>query len=115
RYGDYKEESGRRLADELLALSTPPTALFVCNGLMTIGALETISTRKLHMPRQIALIGFDELPLAAVFNPPLTVVRQPAYEVGKCAAEFLLKRIKDPTRPAMHLKLLPNLIIRKSC
>ncbi len=66
RFGDYKEESGRKLADELLSLPAAPTALFVCNGLMTIGALETIYARGLRIPRQIALIGFDEFPLSAV-------------------------------------------------
>ena len=82
---------------------------------MTIGALEAIAARGLRIPKQIAIVGFDELPLAGVFNPPLTVVRQPAYEVGKSAAELLLKRIEEPDRPPTSLKLLPNLIVRKSC
>ncbi len=115
RFGDYKEESGRRLAAELLDLTDPPTALFVCNGLMTAGALEEIAARELKIPKQIAIVGFDELPLASVFNPPLTVVSQPAYEVGKCAAELLLKRIEESQRPPTSLKLLPKLIVRKSC
>jgi LacI family transcriptional regulator len=114
RFGDYKQDSGQLRAHELLALADPPTALFVCNGLMNAGALEAIASRGLKVPRQIALVGFDELPLASVFNPPLTVVRQPAYEVGKCAAELLLKRIEDPSRPATSLRLLPELIVRKS-
>ncbi len=115
RFGDFKQESGRRLAEELLALAEPPTALFVCNGLMMIGTLDTIYARGLRIPKQIALVGYDELPLAAVFSPPLTLVRQPAYEVGKCAAELLLKRMDDPKRPATSLRLLPSLVIRKSC
>jgi LacI family transcriptional regulator/LacI family repressor for deo operon, udp, cdd, tsx, nupC, and nupG len=115
RFGDYKQESGQKLTTELLELSDPPTALFVCNGLMTVGALEIIYARGLRIPKQIAIVGFDELPLAGAFTPPLTVVRQPAYEVGKCAAELLLKRLDDPKRPATSLRLLPELIIRKSC
>ena len=115
RFGDFKQQSGQVLAHELLTLSDPPTALFVCNGLMMAGALEAIAEHGLKIPRQIAIVGFDELTLADVFNPPLTVVRQPAYEVGKCAAELLLKRIEDPKRPASSLKLLPELIVRKSC
>lgn len=115
RHGDFKQESGQILARELLSLPDPPTALFVCNGLMTIGALEAIAGLGLRIPRQIAIVGYDELPLAAVFNPPLTMVRQPAYEVGRSAAELLLKRIEDEKRPPTSLKLLPELIIRKSC
>lgn len=115
RYGDYKQGSGQKLTEEMLNLPEPPTALFVCNGLMTTGALETIHQRGLKIPKQIAIVGFDEMPLAAVFNPPLTVVRQPAYEVGKSAAELLLKRLDDPKRPATSLRLLPTLMMRKSC
>ncbi len=115
RFGDFKQESGQTLAHELLSLSDPPSALFACNGLMTAGALEAISARGLRIPKQIAIVGFDELPLSSVFNPPLTVVRQPAYEVGKYAAELLLKRIEDGKRPATSLKLMPELIVRKSC
>jgi len=115
RFGDYKQESGRTLALELLTLTSPPSALFVCNNLMTIGALETICARQLRIPDQIGLISFDDLPLAAVFNPPLTVVRQPAYDVGRSAAELLFKRIEDPKRPATSLKLSPELVIRGSC
>jgi LacI family transcriptional regulator/LacI family repressor for deo operon, udp, cdd, tsx, nupC, and nupG len=115
RLGDFKQESGRTMAHELLSLSDPPTALFVCNGLMTAGALEAIAVRGLKIPKQVAIVGFDDLPLAAVLNPPLTVVHQPAYEVGKCAAELLLKRIDDGSRPATNLKLMPELIVRKSC
>ena len=115
RFGDFKQESGQTLAHELLSLDDPPTALFACNGLMTAGALEAIAARGLRIPKQIAIVGFDELPLSSVFNPPLTVVRQPAYEVGKYAAELLLKRIEDAKRPATSLKLMPELIIRKSC
>lgn len=115
RSGDFKQASGRALADELLGLPTPPTALFVLNNLMAVGALEAIHKRGLKIPKEIALIGFDDLPWAEALDPPLTVVRQPAYEVGQSAAELLLKRLGDPKRPETHLKLRPQLIIRSSC
>ena len=115
RFGDFKQPSGRTIAHDLLGLAKPPTALFACNGLMMAGALEAIAERGLKIPKQIGIVGFDDLPLADVFNPPLTIVRQPAYEVGRSAAELLLKRIEDSTRPATSLRLLPELIVRKSC
>ncbi|MCR6630370.1 MAG: LacI family transcriptional regulator [Magnetospirillum sp.] len=115
RYGDYKQPSGRDIAAELLSLAKPPTALFACNNLMLIGAIETIFARKLKIPQQVALIGYDDLPLAAVFDPPLTVVQQPAYEVGQRAAELLFKRLEDPGAPAGSLQLAPKLIARGSC
>lgn len=115
RIGDYKQASGQVLTEELLALPTPPTALFAANNLMAVGALEAIHERRLKIPGEIALIGFDDLPWADALDPPLTVVRQPAYEVGRAAVELLLKRLGDPKRPETHLKLLPKLIIRGSC
>jgi len=114
RFGDYKQSSGYRLTNELLDLAQPPTALFVCNNLMTIGALEAIHARRLRIPKDIGLLSYDDLPLAAVFNPPLSVVRQPAYEVGKGAAELLFKRLDQPRGPATRLRLRSTLIIRKS-
>jgi LacI family transcriptional regulator/LacI family repressor for deo operon, udp, cdd, tsx, nupC, and nupG len=115
RFGDYKTESGRRLAEELLSEAEPPSALFVCNCLMLVGALGTIYEKGLRIPDQIAIIGFDELPLAGVFNPPLTVIRQPAYDVGKCAAELMIRRLDEPNRAPTSITLSPELIIRKSC
>lgn len=114
-FGDYKQESGSRLAANLLSVPQPPSALFVCNNLMLIGAIETIFQRKLEIPRQVAVIGYDDLPLAAVFDPPLTVVQQPAYEVGRQAAELLFKRLDNPKGETANVQLLPKLIIRSSC
>jgi LacI family transcriptional regulator len=113
-HGDYREESGRRLTEALLSRRSPPTALFVANNQMLIGAIETIAAHSLRIPRDIAVVGFDDLPLAAVFTPPLTIVRQPAYEVGRSAAELLLKRIEEPQRATVSIQLLPELVIRKS-
>jgi DNA-binding LacI/PurR family transcriptional regulator len=115
RIGDLRQASGKSLANELLSLGRRPTALFVVNNLMAVGALEAIHSRRLAIPGDVALIGFDDLPWADALNPPLTVVRQPSYEVGRQAAELLLRRLSDPKRPETHLKLMPTLVIRSSC
>ena len=115
RTGDYKQASGVALADELLTLPVPPTALFVANNLMAVGAIEAIHKRGLKIPSDVAIIGFDDLPWADVFDPPLSVVKQPAYEVGRAAAELLLKRLGNPKLPPARLRLRPRLILRKSC
>jgi LacI family transcriptional regulator/LacI family repressor for deo operon, udp, cdd, tsx, nupC, and nupG len=114
RAGDFKQESGRVLTNELLDLRKPPTALFVCNNLMTVGAIGALHQRGARIPGDVALIGFDDLPWAEALDPPLTVVRQPAYDVGRQAMELLLKRIMQPNRPAVTVRLLPELVIRKS-
>ena len=114
RAGDFKQESGRILANELLALRKPPTALFVVNNLMTVGALATIHQRGLRVPQDVAIVGFDDLPWAEALDPPLSVVRQPAYEVGRQAMELLLRRILEPNRLPVTVRLRPELVIRRS-
>lgn len=114
RAGDFKQESGRILTNELLDLRKPPTALFVCNNLMTVGALAALHQRGLRVPTDVAVVGFDDLPWAEALDPPLTVVRQPAYDVGRQAMELLLKRIMEPTRPPVTVRLRPELVIRRS-
>ena len=114
RAGDFRQESGRLLAGELLDLRKPPTALFVFNNLMTVGALAAVHQRGLKVPKDVAIVGFDDLPWAESLDPPLTVVRQPAYDVGRQAMEMLLKRIMEPARPPVTVRLLPELVIRRS-
>ena len=113
--GDNKQASGAALATEMLELAEPPSALFVTNNLMAVGAIEAIHRRGLKIPGDVAIIGFDDLPWAEALDPPLTVVRQPAYEVGQAAAELLIKRLGDPAAPAAWLRLRPRLILRRSC
>jgi LacI family transcriptional regulator len=114
RAGDFKQDSGRVLATELLLLKKPPTALFVVNNLMTVGALAAIHQRGLRVPQDVAIVGFDDLPWAEALDPPLTVVRQPAYDVGRQAMELLLQRILEPMRPPVTVRLRPELIVRRS-
>jgi LacI family transcriptional regulator len=114
RAGDFKQESGRVLTNELLALRQPPTALFVLNNLMTVGALAALHNQGLRIPQDVAIIGFDDLPWAEALDPPLTVIRQPAREVGRQAMELLLRRIMEPTRPPVTVRLRPELVIRRS-
>jgi LacI family transcriptional regulator/LacI family repressor for deo operon, udp, cdd, tsx, nupC, and nupG len=98
-----------------LDLPNPPEALFTGNNLITLGALETIHTRKLQIPDDIAIIGFDDMYWSISLNPPLTAVRQPAYEIGKCAAEQLIQRINNPDRTMSSMILKTELKIRNSC
>jgi len=114
RFGDSKHESGKMLAGELLDLPKPPTALFTGNSLITLGALETIHTRRMRIPEDIAIVGFDDMPWSISLNPPLTAVSQPGYEIGKRATEMLLHRIVDPQRKPVRVSLNAELIIRKS-
>jgi LacI family transcriptional regulator/LacI family repressor for deo operon, udp, cdd, tsx, nupC, and nupG len=114
RHGDYQQESGRLHAAAFLSLAKPPSALFAANGMMAIGMLEAIRARDLRIPEQVAVVCFDDLPLATVFTPPLTVVRQPACEAGSAAARLLLERIEAPVREPVSVLLRPELVVRGS-
>src|SRR5205085_8529 len=71
REGDSRQDGGRRMAAELLALPEPPTALLVGNNLMTLGALETIHGMGLRIPDDVAIVGYDDMPWALALDPPL--------------------------------------------
>jgi len=115
RTGLPKEAVGYRLTGELLALSDRPTALFTGNNLLTVGALRAIHERGLRIPEDIALVAFDELDWMSLVKPNLTVVAQPTYELGRTAANLLLKRIEDSTLPPQEVVLSPTLLVRQSC
>ena len=115
KWGDSRHESGVSLCDELLEMDKPPDAIFTGNNLITLGALETIHKKGLHIPDDIAIIGFDDMYWSISLNPPLTAVRQPAYEIGKCAAEQLISRINAPDRPTLSMVLKTELMLRSSC
>jgi DNA-binding LacI/PurR family transcriptional regulator len=115
KYGDSKYESGVILCEELLNQPDPPDAIFTGNNLITLGALETIHRRGCKIPEEVAIIGFDDMFWSNSLFPPLSAVRQPAFEIGKRAAELLIQRIKDPGRTCIQMILNPELMIRSSC
>ena len=93
---------------------TKPDAIGCCNDHMAAGLLQTLSSIKVRVPRDILMGGFDDCYLASMLNPPLTTIRQPAKEVAEVAFEQLLKRIEDPARPPCKILLDTTLTVRKS-
>jgi LacI family transcriptional regulator len=116
REGDFRAESGYRLAKDLLLSRQRPTALFVSNGMMCLGVLRALDETGLRCPQDLALASFDDIPLADVFHPHLTAVAQPAYEIGNRGVDLLIQRISEPgpVRKPVHLLLEPELKIRES-
>ncbi|RJQ84998.1 LacI family DNA-binding transcriptional regulator [Amycolatopsis panacis] len=114
RRASYRAEGARLAAGELLDLATPPDALLIANSTMAIGVLEALATRALRPGRDVGLVSFDDAPWATLIDPPLTVVAQPAYELGRAAAQLLLARIADHTRPVVTTTMDARLIVRES-
>jgi LacI family transcriptional regulator/LacI family repressor for deo operon, udp, cdd, tsx, nupC, and nupG len=115
RNTNYRQDGGSQAMENLLSLEQRPTAILAANNLVTLGALETIHERGLSVPEDIALVGFDDVPWAASLRPPLTVIDQHPYHIGKIAAETLMARFKEPDRPVQKVVLDTELIIRISC
>ncbi len=115
RRGDNTEDSGYWRGLELLKLADRPTALIACNNRMTLGVLAALRELELKCPKDISLVGFDDFDWSPYIDPPLTMVRQPAEELGATAAKVVLKRILHPDQDGFQKLLLPTqLILRKS-
>jgi LacI family transcriptional regulator len=108
-------EAGRQAALNLLTLPERPTAVFINNNFLSLGTLLAIKELGLRCPEDVALIGFDDHPWAEVACPPLTVVRQPARQVGKEAASLLLELINGAQPTGSRVLLNCELVIRSSC
>lgn len=91
-----------------------PEAVFAQSDAMAVGAMRAIAERGLNVPQDIAIAGFDDLPMAASASPPLTTIRQPIYRTGALAVETLLDIIKTSSQPARHIVLPIELVIRAS-
>lgn len=109
-----REDAGYQATLKLLQLDKKPDALFTSNSLLAAGALRAIQERNLTIPDQIALTTFDDTSWARLVTLSLTVIDQPAYEIGQTATELLMQRIDDPSRSTREIILKGNLIIRQS-
>ncbi len=110
-----KEGFGYRATMELLNLPEPPTGLFLGNAYLALGALKAIHQQRLRIPEEIAVVAFDEMEWTSLVHPGLTVLAQPAYEMGRVAAGLLFDRIENSDLPAREMMLDHTLVIRHSC
>jgi LacI family transcriptional regulator len=115
--GDFRPLSGETATIYLLKLPEPPTAIFVCNDLMALGALRALRNAGLSVPKDISILGFDDIDLADEITPPLTTVAQPIAELATSAVEILIFRIQESMpRSDRQRKVLNGwLVIRESC
>ncbi|MFQ5854159.1 MAG: LacI family DNA-binding transcriptional regulator [Anaerolineae bacterium] len=112
--GDGYADGGREAMRKLLALPAPPTAVFCYNDLTAIGAALAVRQAGLQVPGDISLVGFDDIELATYFHPPLTTIRQPAYELGRRAMEMVLALMANGQQ-VTDVVLKGELIVRQSC
>lgn len=112
--GDSSFESGYQQMLKLLALEEPPTAVFVFNDEMAMGAIKAAKDSGMIVPNDLAIIGFDNIKMSSVIEPKLTTIDQPKYEIGKKAMELLIKQISGETTYKKQIVLKDKLIVRES-
>lgn len=114
RDGGFTMQGGYEATQSLIR--ERPTAIFVSNNAMTIGCLRALAEARIKVPDEVGLVGFDDSEWAEFFTPPLTVVRQPTYEMGKLAGDLLLSRLGGSlSEECKRIVLKPELVIRRSC
>jgi LacI family transcriptional regulator len=114
--GDFTEESGYRAAARLLEVEPRPTAVFASNDSMAIGALSGLRERGVAVPGEMAVVGFDDIPIARYVDPPLTTVRVPMSRLGARAAERLLEAIAGGSGQVRGGEVVETeLVVRASC
>ena len=113
--GDWEYEGGYKAAAHLLKLKQLPTAIFVANDLMALGAIDAIQEAGLNVPKDLAIVGYDNRDFTSIMHPKITTVSIPAYEMGKLAAKFLLKQVRDGRQEMDEIKVKGQLFVRETC
>jgi LacI family transcriptional regulator len=114
RFGPYTADFGREAANELLTGKSPPTAIFAASDYVAVGVLNAAESLGLSIPKDLSLVGFDDMPFAALLSPPLTTIRQPIGELGEAGANFLFRLINGKMEKLPILRLPVQLILRDS-
>ncbi|OMF32987.1 LacI family DNA-binding transcriptional regulator [Paenibacillus sp. FSL H8-0259] len=112
-YGDFSYESGCRAMEAILRRTPEVTAVFAASDEMAIGALSTVTKHGMNVPEDISIMGYDDLRLARMVNPPLTTVRQPLYDIGMIASEKLIGMI-ETGEPAKSQICTHSIVERQS-
>ncbi len=113
--GDWEIEGGYHATQSLLRLANRPTAIFAANDLMALGAVYAIQDAGLSVPEDMAIVGYDNRDFTWIVRPRITTVVMPVYEIGKIAAEMLLKKISGEISDVDEVKIKGELIVRDTC
>jgi len=114
--GDFTEESGHRAGRQVAAMRERPDAVFAANDTMAVGCFFALAEAGLRVPGDIALAGFDDIPVARYITPPLTTVRVRIAELGELAFQRLMREVERPGQDRHSKRLLrTELVVRKSC
>lgn len=112
--GDFSFDSGFNLMMKFFALGQLPTAIFAASDDMAMGVIKAIKSKDLKVPEDISVLGFDDLKFSSIFEPALTTIAQPAFEIGENAMELLMKLINKEEVKREQIILADQLVVRES-
>jgi DNA-binding LacI/PurR family transcriptional regulator len=115
RFGDFDPESGYQQMSSLIESGVPITAAFVASDVVALGAMSAIRNHGLKIPGDIAIVGFDDVPVAKYLDPGLTTIQLPMAELSRCACEMLVGMIGGEPPGQPNILLDAKLVVRKSC
>jgi len=115
KVGDLTQIGGLDQTEELLDLVDPPTAIVACNDLMALGVIRAAQKRNMRIGRDLAVIGYDDIPQAEHSMPSLTTIHQPIYQIGSTICDILVHILRGEELEVRQKVITPTLIIRESC
>lgn len=115
RQGEFGESGAFDAVQALLQLPVRPSAIFVTNNQMLVGAMRALAESGLSCPRDMSVVAIDDFPWAAAFSPALTTVRQPVDAMAEAALAMLVDRVQGISGTPRHLAFTPELVVRRSC
>ncbi len=114
-YGDRTPDSGYQAMQNILRSSVKPSAIFIASDTVALGSLNALYQNNIRVPEDIAIMGFDDIPLSKHLAPPLSTIHIPAYDLGWNAAHLLIKWLENKEIPERDCILDTELIVRESC
>lgn len=112
--GDYSIDCAASGLEHLMNVEEPPTALFVGNDEMAIGAIRALATRGLAVPEHCSLVGFDDIKFGASYNPAITTVRVPRFEIGRQSMTVMIEGLTEGRVERVDVRLPTELVIRET-
>jgi DNA-binding LacI/PurR family transcriptional regulator len=112
--GSFTEEYGATVLAQIMASERRPTAVFVASDIIAVGLIVSAASMRINIPRDLSVVGYDDIPAAHHLTPPLTTVRSPLPEMARAAVDLIIETMKQPERPPQHVVVPVGMVIRDS-
>lgn len=113
-FGEYTYDSGMKMARELIERKISFDSIICGNDLIAFGVIEGLKKIGINVPKDISVIGYDDITFASYYTPKLTTVHQPTYEVGQMATKMIIDMISGADKKIKHIKIEPTLVVRET-